>query len=54
MHKAYQRINNWRDFLEKHPDLIEVSIDATEQQCYRSSDYRVCQMFCVNDDIYGY
>ena len=40
-----QRINNWRDFLEKHPDLREVSIDATEQQCYRSSDYQTQKLY---------
>lgn len=32
------RINNWQDFLKKHPDLKEVSTDATEQRCHRSSN----------------
>lgn len=33
-----QRINNWNDFLKKHPDLKDVSGDVTEQKCYRSSN----------------
>ena len=34
----HNRINNWADFLKKHPDLKEVSTDATEQRCHRSSN----------------
>lgn len=34
----HNRVNNWADFLKKHPDLQEVSTDATEQRCHRSSD----------------
>jgi hypothetical protein len=28
----------WAEFLKKHPDLKDVSVDATEQQCFRSQD----------------
>ena len=35
---ASQRVNNWQDFLKKHPDLKDVCTDATEQRTYRSSD----------------
>jgi hypothetical protein len=34
-----QRINNWGEFLKKHPDLKDISTDATEQECFRSQDY---------------
>jgi hypothetical protein len=34
-----QRINNWQDFWYQHPDLRDVSTDATEQKCFRSQDY---------------
>jgi len=33
-----KRISNWADFLKKHPDLKDVSTDATEQKCFRSQD----------------
>lgn len=33
------RINNWNAFVRRYPDLKDVSTDATEQQCYRSTDY---------------
>lgn len=36
---AASRINTWSAFLQKYPDLKDVSTDATEQQCYRLSDY---------------
>lgn len=36
-----QRINNWNDFFKKHPDLKDVSTDATEQRTYRSSDNEI-------------
>src|SRR5437762_3238188 len=32
------RINNLTDFFAAFPDLKDVSIDATEQPCYRSED----------------
>ena len=35
------RINEWNAFLKKYPDLKEASTDATEQQCYRSTDYEM-------------
>jgi hypothetical protein len=35
----HQRINSWSDFIKKHPDLRDVSTDATEQTCYRSTNY---------------
>lgn len=33
------RINDWASFLQKYPDLRDVSTDATEQRCFRSQDY---------------
>lgn len=36
---ASQRVNNWKDFIKKHPDLKDVATDATEQNIHRSSDY---------------
>src|SRR3990167_11365762 len=36
---AHQRVNNWDMFLKQYPDLKEACTDATEQQCYRSTDY---------------
>jgi hypothetical protein len=33
-----ERVNNWADFVKKHPDLKDVSTDATEQHCHRSQD----------------
>lgn len=35
----YQKINNWGEFINKYPDLKDVSTDATEQECFRSEDY---------------
>lgn len=35
---SYARINNLQDFFKIHPDLEEVIVDATEQECYRSED----------------
>lgn len=37
--RLQQRINNWREFLNKYPDLKDVSTDATEQECFRSQNY---------------
>lgn len=37
-HAAAEKTNNWQAFFAKHPDLKDVSIDATEQQCHRSKD----------------
>jgi DDE superfamily endonuclease/Helix-turn-helix of DDE superfamily endonuclease len=34
-----QRVNNWVDFIKMYPDLKDISIDATEQQCFRSKNY---------------
>jgi hypothetical protein len=35
-----KRINDWQEFLKRYPDLRDVSIDATEQKCFRSQDYK--------------
>lgn len=32
------KINDWKTFLQKHPDLADVSTDATEQKCFRPED----------------
>lgn len=37
-HDIAEKTNDWKTFFEKNPDLKDVSIDATEQQCYRSED----------------
>lgn len=34
-----KRIGAFDDFLTKHPDLSDVSTDATEQSCFRSKKY---------------
>jgi hypothetical protein len=34
-----ERISNWNQFLTRHPDLKDVSTDATEQQCFRATDH---------------
>src|SRR5690606_4823727 len=39
------RINNFDDFFNKHPELRDVSTDATEQQCYRSKNYENQKQF---------
>lgn len=39
------RINNFNDFFNKHPELRDVSTDATEQQCYRSKNYENQKQF---------
>ena len=36
--KPQQKISNWSTFLKKHPDLQDVSTDATEQKCFRSQN----------------
>ena len=35
---SQQHINNWSAFIQRYPDLKDVAIDATEQQCYRSQN----------------
>lgn len=37
--KKVPRIGNYDELFAKHPDLKGVSIDATEQQCFRATDY---------------
>jgi hypothetical protein len=34
-----KRISDWEEFLQRYPELRDVSIDATEQKCFRSQDY---------------
>ena len=34
-----KRIGTWQELYERHPDLRDVSTDATEQQCFRSQNY---------------
>jgi len=36
--EAAEKTNDWATFFAKHPELKDVSTDATEQQCYRSQD----------------
>jgi hypothetical protein len=40
-----ERINNWGEFLKKHPDLKDISTDATEQKCFRSKDNKQQQEY---------
>lgn len=41
----YERINSWGEFLKKHPDLKDISTDATEQKCFRSKDNKQQQEY---------
>ncbi len=34
-----KKVSNWNEFFQKHPDLRDVSEDATEQQCFRATNY---------------
>jgi hypothetical protein len=34
-----KRISDVQDFLTQYPDLADVSTDATEQECYRATNY---------------
>jgi hypothetical protein len=33
-----EKIGDWAAFFRKHPELKDISTDATEQQCYRSTN----------------
>ena len=35
------RVSCWSEFVSRYPDLMSISIDATEQQCQRSQDHEV-------------
>lgn len=39
VYEAMEKVNNWGSFLQRNPDLRDVSTDATEQACHRSKDY---------------
>jgi len=34
-----QRMGSWDEFFSRHPDLVDISTDVTEQRCYRSQNY---------------
>ena len=36
--EAAEKTNDWATFFAKHPELKDISTDATEQQCYRSEN----------------
>jgi len=40
-----KRPGSWTEFLESHPELRDVSTDATEQKCYRSKKYEKQKLF---------